>query len=140
MELNRHRPKLKSFRATEFHGKNPGPADGKDAWSMQFSQTIEVGLGLTVKPTKRLQALLKIDFDAKATREGDAAAVVEFKANYHAEFDFDEGVTEEQVTPYMAQDEYQYNLVAQVFPLAMTHFRREMQAFGFNARDLPLGL
>ena len=37
-------------------------------------------------------------------------------------------------------EEYQYVLVAQAFPLAMTHFRREMQSMGFDARELPLGI
>jgi hypothetical protein len=27
----------------------------------------------------------------------------------------------------------------QAVPLAMTHFRRELQAMGMDARDLPLG-
>ena len=35
---------------------------------------------------------------------------------------------------------YQYVLVAQVVPLAMTHFRRELQAMGVDARELPLGI
>jgi hypothetical protein len=38
------------------------------------------------------------------------------------------------------QELFQYVLVAQAFPLAMTHFRREMQSMGFDARNLPLGL
>jgi hypothetical protein len=40
----------------------------------------------------------------------------------------------------MDDSEYQYVLVAQAFPLAMTHFRRELQALGLDARQLPLGL
>jgi hypothetical protein len=31
-------------------------------------------------------------------------------------------------------------LVAQAFPLASSHFRRELMAMGFNLGNLPLGL
>jgi hypothetical protein len=134
------RPKLMSFRATRFHGENTGPANGQHKWSLQLTQTIEVGFGLATVPSERVQALIKIDFDAQAARQGTSEGGAEFKAAYEAKFDYAPEVTEEQIEPLMAQENYQYGLVAQAFPLAMTHFRRELQSLGFDARELPLGL
>jgi hypothetical protein len=48
-------------------------------------------------------------------------------------------VREEQVAARFATEPYQYVLVVQAVPLAMTHFRRELQAMGMDARELPLG-
>ena len=49
-------------------------------------------------------------------------------------------LTEEALSFWFEQEPYQYMLVSQAFPLAMTHFRRELQSMGFDARSLPLGL
>lgn len=134
------RPKLVSFRATKFHGENPGPANKNDKWSLQLTQTIEVGFGVTAGPNERIQARIKIDFEARAVLESGAERAAEFQAAYEAKFDYAPEVKEEQIAPLMDQDNYQYGLVAQAFPLAMTHFRRELQSLGFDARELPLGL
>lgn len=63
-----------------------------------------------------------------------------FSANYEAKFDFPATATEVEILPQIAQETVRYMVVAQDFPLAMTHFRREMQSMGFDARELPLGL
>lgn len=134
------RPKLMSFRAMKLRGENSGPANGQEKWSLQLNQTIEVGFGVTSGPIERIQARIRIDFEAKALREGASEAAAEFTAAYEAKFDYPPEVTEEQIAPLMDQDSYQYGLVSQAFPLAMTHFRRELQSLGFDARELPLGL
>jgi hypothetical protein len=138
------RPKLMSFRVTGLHGENLNPPNGKIESSFQLAQTIEIGFGLAMIPVRRVQVIIKIDFDAQTACQGamekTEKGVAKFKAGYEAKFDYAEEVTEEQVEPLMAQDSYQYGLVSQVFPLAMTHFRRELQSLGIDARELPLGL
>jgi hypothetical protein len=44
------------------------------------------------------------------------------------------------VLAWIASDDHQYLLSAQTFPLAMSHFRRELLATGFDGSNLPLGL
>lgn len=134
------RPKLVSFRVTKFHGENPGSVNGQETWSLQLNQTIEIELGVSSGTTEKLQARIKIDLEARAFPEGTLEALAGFNAAYEAKFDYSQDVTEEKIAPLMEQDHYQYGLVAQAFPLAMTHFRRELQSLGFDARELPLGL
>jgi hypothetical protein len=81
-----------------------------------------------------------IKLKATATSEKDAKDQATFAGDYEAKFYYPTEVVEDQVTPLMDDSEYQYVLVAQAFPLAMTHFRRELQALGLDARQLPLGL
>jgi hypothetical protein len=140
MEAVALRPKLVSFRATGFHGENKAASSGKEPWTINLTQTIEIGLGTPTTVPAPFQALVKIDLDAKATKANDATQAADFSASYEAKFDFPDAATEPEILPVLEQEPFQYLLVAQAFPLAMTHFRREMQSMGFDARELPLGL
>lgn len=139
MEMIR-RPKLVSFRALAFHGENKSPANGTDAWSIQLTQNIEVGLAVPNVSGGILQAVVKIEFIAEAANDGKADDKATFNAEYEGKFDYLPAVTEGDVLADLDDEHYQYMLVAQAFPLAMTHFRREMQSMGFDARKMPLGI
>jgi len=140
MELVEQRPKLVSFRALAFHGENKSPANGAQAWSFELTQNIEVGLAVPLVSGGILQAVVKIALIAEASSDGKPSPKAMFNAEYEAKFDYPAAVTEENILPRFEQELYQYVLVAQAFPLAMTHFRREMQSMGFDAREMPLGL
>jgi hypothetical protein len=124
MEVASLRPKLVSFRVTSFRGENKALSSGQDPWNIQLTQKIEVN----------------IDLLAKAAKANAADQVAEFCASYEAKFTYPATVTEAQIAPLVDTEAYQYVLSAQAFPLAMTHFRREMQSMGFDARNLPLGI
>ncbi len=140
MEVISLRPKLMSFRATSFHGENKVASSGKEPWNIQLTQTIEVGLAAAQTPATTLQAVVKIDLVAHASKPDAKDQKAEFSGSYEAKFDYPPSATEAQIIPLFDQEPYQYVLVAQAFPLAMTHFRREMQSMGFDARELPLGI
>ena len=134
------RPKLVSFRATSFHGENKAASSGREPWNIQLTQTIELGLGTVPNVPSPVQAIVKIELLAKASKADAADQVAEFSASYEAKFDYPGAPIEAEILPLFEQEPYQYLLVAQAFPLAMTHFRREMQSLGFDAREMPLGL
>ena len=140
MELTEQRPKLVSFRALSFHGENKGQANGGDEWTLELAQEINLGLAVPMVPGAPLQAVVKINLRAKSTNTSALSDSAEFSATYEAKFDCPSDVTEEALSFWFEQEPYQYMLVSQAFPLAMTHFRRELQSMGFDARSLPLGL
>jgi hypothetical protein len=140
MERVENRPKLVSFRALAFHGENKGPASGAESWTIQLTQNIEVGLAVPTVAGGTLQAVVKMVLIAEAANDGKQDKKASFHAEYEAKFDYPSAVTEAEAIALMEPEPYQYVLVAQAFPLAMTHFRREMQSMGFDARQLPLGL
>ena len=140
MEVTEHRPKLVSFRALAFHGENKGQANGTGAWTLELAQEINLGLAVPMVPSAPLQAVVKIDLRAKSVNTSASNDSAEFSATYEAKFDCPSDVTEESLSFWIEQEPYQYMLVSQAFPLAMTHFRRELQSMGFDARSLPLGL
>ena len=140
MEVVSLRPKLVSFRATSFHGENKAASSGREPWNIQLTQTIELGLGTVPNVPSPVQAIVKIELLAKASKAEAADQVAEFSASYEAKFDYPGTPIEAEILPLFEQEPYQYLLVAQAFPLAMTHFRREMQSLGFDAREMPLGL
>ena len=140
MEVASLRPKLDSFRCTSFHGENKAESSGNAPWSIQLVQTIEVGLAVAQNDADPLKALVRIELVAHASKPDAKDQKAEFSGSYDAKFDYPPGITDAKITPLFDQEAYQYVLVAQAFPLAMTHFRREMQSMGFDARELPLGI
>lgn len=133
------RPVLRSFRVLEFNGQNRGEAVG-GGMKLAFKNDIEVGLAVPNVAGAPLMAGVLLKLEATATNDNDANDVATFAGEYEAKFYYATGVTEEVVAPLLDDHDYQYVLVAQAFPLAMTHFRRELQAMGLDARGLPLGL
>ena len=140
MEVASLRPKLVSFRATSFRGENKALSSGQDPWNIQLTQKIEVGLAVANEAPAQLLGIVNIDLLAKASKADAADQIAEFSASYEAKFLYQAAVTEAEIAPLFDTEAYQYALSAQAFPLAMTHFRREMQSMGFDARNLPLGL
>lgn len=139
MQVISPRPTLRSFRALAFHGENRGEATGIEM-RLDLQQNIELGLAVPSVPGGPLQVAVLISLKATATNEKDAKDQASFSGDYEAKFYYVLDVTEEVVTPLMEDKDYQYVLIAQAYPLAMTHFRRELQALGLDARAPPLGL
>jgi hypothetical protein len=133
------RPTLRSFRALAFHGENRGEATGTEM-RLDLQQDMELGLSVPTVPGGPLQMVVLIKLQATATNEMDAKDQATFAGDYEAKFYFAPEVSEEAMTPLVDDKDYQYLLVAQAYPLAMTHFRRELQSLGLDARSLPLGL
>jgi hypothetical protein len=133
------RPTLRSFRALAFHGENRGEATGTEM-RLDLQQDMELGLSVPTVPGGPLQMVVLIKLQATATNEKDAKDQATFAGDYEAKFYFAPEVSEASVTPLVDDMDYQYLLVAQAYPLAMTHFRRELQSLGLDARSLPLGL
>ena len=138
-EMTVPRPVLRSFRVLALNGQNKG--DGASAkMQLTVQQDIEVGFAVPSVAGAPLMAGVIIKLQATATNEKDANDVATFGGEYEAKFFYSTDVTEAVVTPLLDDHGYQYVLVAQAFPLAMTHFRHELQAMGLDARELPLGL
>ena len=139
MEAVKSRATLHSFRALAFHGENRGEATGTEM-RLELKQDIELGLAVPAVAGGSLQVSVLINLKATATNEKDPKDQATFSGDYEAKFYYAPDVIEEAVTPLMEDTDYQYVLVAQAYPLAMTHFRRELQSMGMDARHLPLGL
>ena len=133
------RPTLHSFRALAVHGENRGEATGTEM-RLDLQQDIKIGLAVPSVLGGSIQVTVLIKLKANAVNEKDPNDEANFAADYEAKFYYPLDATEATVTPLMENNEYQYGLIAQAYPLAMTHFRRELQALGLDARALPLGL
>lgn len=140
MEVVEQRPRLVSLRVTRFQGDNSTLAATQPKLNLELKQEIEVGLGTSINPNGPLMALVSVVLHATAKTPDGADTGAVFEGRYEGKFEYPPGVTEEVVGPRFATEPYQYVLVAQVVPLAMTHFRRELQAMGLDARELPLGI
>lgn len=138
-EMTVPRPVLRSFRVLASNGQNRGEAAGVNM-RLEVQQEIEFGLAVPDVAGVPLMVGVRIKLEAKAINENDAEDVATLSGEYEARFYYPAEVTEAAVTPLLDDHEYQYVLIAQAFPLAMTHFRRELQAMGLDARELPLGL
>jgi hypothetical protein len=139
MQAVKPRATLRSFRALAFHGENRGEATGTEM-RLELQQDIEIGVAVSTVVGAPIQVSVRINLKATATNEKDAKDQASFSGDYEAKFYYLPEVTEDAVAPLMEDTDYQYVLVAQAYPLAMTHFRRELQALGMDARQLPLGL
>jgi hypothetical protein len=141
MPLMKPRPILKSFRALAFTGENRGKASNVEM-RLDLEQDIELGVAVPTVAGLPLQVsvLIKLKSTANPLQASNDPDQAVFSGEYEAKFYYPLNITEDLITPHMEDDEYQYILVAQAYPLAMTHFRRELQAMGMDARNLPLGL
>jgi hypothetical protein len=140
MEVRAQRPRLVSMRVVQFHGENQVPASPPQAMQLSLGQDIQVGLGMSNGEQQRLLALVNIRLTAKAVPQAQGATNPEFFGTYEGKFEYPEGIQEADIATRFETEPYQYVLVAQVVPLAMSHFRRELQAMGVDARELPLGI
>lgn len=140
MEVRVQRPQLVSLRVTSFHGDNTALVSPPQSLQLELSQDIQLGLGVSTDPGKRLLAMVNVHLHAKAVTDSGGLAGPQFVGTYEGKFEYPEGVQETDVAARFETELYQYVLVAQVVPLAMTHFRRELQAMGVDARKLPLGI
>lgn len=140
MEVRAQRPRLVSLRVTSFKGENTALASPRQPMQLVLSQDIKLGLGVATDSTKRLLAIVNVALHAIAVTESDEPAGPEFAGTYEGKFEYPEGEQESDIEARFETELHQYVLVAQVVPLAMSHFRRELQAMGVDASKLPLGL
>jgi len=138
-ELSVPRPVLRTFRVLAFSGQNKGDAAGMQM-QMNLQQEIDLALAVPIVAGAGLMLGVMIKLQATAANPQDATDVATFSGEYEAKFFYSSEVSEKSVAPLLEDNDYQYVLVAQAYPLAMTHFRRELQAMGLDARELPLGL
>jgi hypothetical protein len=133
------RPRLVSFRVEAFQSENRVEGSAS-TWTVELKQEIQVGLAVPSSQVGVLQAVVKIELVADAHDEAVPDQTARFRGEYIGKLNYPAEATEAQVIPVIDQEDHQYLLVAQVFPLAMVHFRRELQATGFDGRHLPLGI
>ncbi len=133
------RPRLHTFRVLAFEGENRGEAAGGQV-NLTTRNHIEVGLNVPSVASAPLVAVVKIKLESTAVNVDDANDQARFVGEYEAKFYYATGVTEETVAPLLEDHDYQYLLVAQAYPLVITHFRRELQSMGLDARVIPLGV
>lgn len=139
MQVTSIRPKLVSFRVEAFNGENRSEGNGS-LWKLELKQEIKLAIAAPSKADAPFQAVVKIELLADACNEIDQQQTAKLKGEYVAKFNFPLETAEPAVNEFIDQEHCQYALVAQAFPLAMTHFRRELQATGFDGRQLPLGI
>lgn len=140
MEVRAQRPHLVSLRVTSFHGDNSALASPPQSLQLELSQDIQLGLVPPIDQEMRLLAMVNVQLHAKAVSDSGELAGPQFVGSYEGKFQYPEGIQESDVSVRFGTELYQYVLVAQVVPLAMTHFRRELQSMGVDARHLPLGI
>ena len=141
------RPRLLTFRVEAFNSENRSQGRTGVPWTLEIQQDIQVGLGVPAAAGGALQALVSVTLTAKArataTDVSDDAAGTPlealFKGEYAGQFQYPPDAQLADVESLLGEEEHQYLLVAQVFPLAMMHFKREVMATGFDSRELPIG-
>lgn len=134
------RPTLRSFRVQAVNARMPGGEVSVTQVQMSVQQDIQVGLSVPSEADAPLMARVSIKLHGQASLGQDSAELAQCACEYEAQFLYPVGVSEEQANALLDERDYQYVLVAQAFPLAMTHFRRELQALGLEPRGLPLGV
>jgi hypothetical protein len=133
------RPTLKTFRVAAYSSENRTQGVG-EACEINFENTIEIGVAIPTVAGSPIMAVVKLILQASAHEAQNTQAIASFRGEYQGNFQCPDDTTESDATAWIADDDHQYLLAAQAFPLAMSHFRRELQSTGFDARNLPLGI
>lgn len=142
METVALRPRLASFRVVSYSGKNDIEASGEPIeLAFEITPHIELDLRLPTEEGHPLQAFVMIRITSRAfDRNKPDENSGEFEGRYEARFVYPPEATLDEISQRFERELYQYTLVSQAFPLASSHFRRELLAMGFDTRNLPLGL
>lgn len=142
MDTPNLRPRLFSFRVLAFDAQNKAPnivANGETGFEM--TPVIEVALAVPASPDGALEGLVNIRLQGRAALKAKPdESIAEFSAAYEARFLYPTDAKEADVAPRFEREAHQYMLVAQAFPLAASHFRRELMAMGFTVGNMPLGI
>jgi hypothetical protein len=133
------RPKLTTFRVEAFSSENRAEG-GAASWEINVSNSIEIGVAVPTVPGGAILGIVKVHLVSTAHNSQDAGITATFKGEYVGKFNYPPSTTEQEVSALASDEEHQYLLAAQVFPLAMSHFRRELLSTGFDAKNLPFGL
>jgi hypothetical protein len=136
------RPRLASFRVVAFSGKfNAITAKKPVEIALEMQPQIDLELRVPTEEEKPLEAFVRIQINGTATpRDEQEQPIGKFEAEYEARFVYPSDAKEPDISSRFEREPYQYSLISQVFPLASSHFRRELLSMGIDARTLPLGL
>ncbi len=141
MEAPNLRPRLLSFRVIAFNAENKVPNIATGETGFEMTPTIEVALAVPAAPDGVLEGLVNIRLLGRAALKAKPDdSIAEFSATYEARFIYPHEAKEAEVAPRFERETHQYMLVAQAYPLAASHFRRELMAMGFTVGNMPLGI
>ena len=135
------RPRLVSFRVLSFSATNNLPNGAQTEIGFEMTPTIELGLALPATPDGQVQAKVNIQMTGRAAlKSAPDESLADFSAHYEALFVYPKEALDADISARFERETHQYMLVAQAFPLASSHFMRELTTMGFNVGNLPLGL
>lgn len=135
------RPRLVSFRVLSLSTENKLPNVTGNEIGFEMTPVIDLGLALPCAPGGQMQGMVNIRITGRAAKkDAPDESLAVFSASYEALFLYPKEADEADVSARFEREMHQYMLVAQAFPLASSHFRRELMAMGFNLDNLPLGL
>lgn len=141
MDIPSLRPRLITFRVVEFNSSNAMRSGSSVQLEFSVTPAIELSLGVPFAPDGKFDALVRIGLNGRGTLESSPDQVIAtFAARYEARFIYPPGTTEALLQPQFVQEPHQYMLSCQAYPLAISHFRRELLGMGFQVSDMPLGL
>lgn len=136
--MSAFRPRFVIFRVAQFSTNYSDQARAQKG-SLEIEQNIEVGIQVPSTEERPIRAVVRIRVSAKVeAKEGKPPA--EFSAEYLAKFNFPSGTKLEEIRAWVDEEPNQYALISQAFPLAMTHFKRELMAAGMDAPKLLIGI
>ncbi|MBL8399540.1 hypothetical protein [Accumulibacter sp.] len=130
-----------SFRVLSLSTENKLPNVTGNEIGFEMTPVIDLGLALPCAPGGQMQGMVNIRITGRAAKkDAPDESLAVFSASYEALFLYPKEADEADVSARFEREMHQYMLVAQAFPLASSHFRRELMAMGFNLDNLPLGL
>ncbi len=141
MDTPNLRPRLMSFRVLSFRAENKLPNVIQTEIGFEMTPTISLGLALPATPDGQIQGMVNIQMAGRAAPHNSPdEPLADFSASYEALFVYPKEAHEADVSARFESETHQYLLVAQAYPLASSHFQRELMVMGFAVGNLPLGL
>lgn len=131
---------LSRFVLIKIVGKNDLAGTGTG----RVDLTLEKDIGLeTIAPDDKTgfcRIVVRIKLAFAGRREKDEIDSVRVEGEYEGRFKVHPDVTIDQLDQIAPNEKFQYGLVSQVYPLATTHLREQLQIMGMSPRHFPLGI
>lgn len=131
---------LVRFALVSISGQNDLIGTGTGRVDIRREEEVELQTISPDSETEFCRAVVKIRLAFAGRRERDETDAVRVEATYEGRFAVHPSITIEELDKAAADERFQYGLVSQVYPLASTHVREQLQLMGLSPRNLPLGI
>jgi len=131
---------LARFVLISLDGQNDLVGSGTGRIDIRHESQIDLETISPDKDTSYCRVVVRIRLKFSGRREKDESDAVSVEGIYEGRFMVQPDVGIAALDAQAADEQFQYGLAAQVYPLAANHLKDQLQMMGLTTRHIPIGI